>query len=350
MVRAGMHRRPNAAWVLPQAVHAVSLAEICVGAEDPDLVVAEIRAWGIEILDIPASAAVLSARAYRAYRERRRRQSSLSAPAMPLPDFFIGAHARGDGRFAGDGRRVPVQDLLSEGTADPAVSERHPSARSVSQIEPHGPSNYAAIRRQRQEDYGKKVHKLGSLSEKQYADPRHFLLELLQNAEDALARRPAEPPVAERGVTFDLTEDSLRVGHFGDPFNRADVESICDFDESTKGLEGIGRFGLGFKSVYRFTERPEVHSGSEDFVIRNYVWPESAEPVDPRGIMRPSSCSLANPRARIGGLLPTAFRRCCPAPICSSSDTSSPFAGRCPADRGPSISESRTRSSPAFVA
>ena len=162
------------------------------------------------------------------------------------------------------------------------MSERHPSARSVSQIEPHGPSNYAAIRRQRQEDYGKKVHKLGSLSEKQYADPRHFLLELLQNAEDALARRPAEPPVAERGVTFDLTEDSLRVGHFGDPFNRADVESICDFDESTKGLEGIGRFGLGFKSVYRFTERPEVHSGSEDFVIRNYVWPESAEPVDRR--------------------------------------------------------------------
>ena len=88
-----MHRRPNAAWVLPQAVHAVSLAEICVGAEDPDLVVAEIRAWGIEILDIPASAAVLSARAYRAYRERRRRQSARNAPTTPLPDFFIGAHA-----------------------------------------------------------------------------------------------------------------------------------------------------------------------------------------------------------------------------------------------------------------
>ena len=75
------------------AVNAVSLAEICVGAEDPDLVIAEIRAWGIEILDIPASAAVLSARAYRAYRERRRRQSARNAPTTPLPDFFIGAHA-----------------------------------------------------------------------------------------------------------------------------------------------------------------------------------------------------------------------------------------------------------------
>ena len=91
--RSSPHRENWAAWVLPQAVNAVSLAEICVGAEDPDLVVAEIRAWGIEILDIPASAAVLSARAYRAYRERRRRQSARNAPTTPLPDFFIGAHA-----------------------------------------------------------------------------------------------------------------------------------------------------------------------------------------------------------------------------------------------------------------
>ncbi len=163
------------------------------------------------------------------------------------------------------------------------MTERHPSARSAAQSEPRGPSDYAEIRRQRQDDYGKKVHKFGNLSQRQYADPRHFLLELLQNAEDALARRPVEPPVAERGVTFDLTANSLCLRHFGDPFNRADVESICDFDESTKGVEGIGRFGLGFKSVYRFTDRPEVHSGPEDFVIRNYVWPESAEAVPREG-------------------------------------------------------------------
>ncbi len=55
--------------------------------------VAKIRAWGIDILDIPGSAALLSARAYRTYRERRRRQSALDSPTTPLPDFFIGAHA-----------------------------------------------------------------------------------------------------------------------------------------------------------------------------------------------------------------------------------------------------------------
>ena len=74
-------------------VNAVSLAEICVGAEDPEFVVTEIRAWGIEILDIPSAASLLCARAYQTNRQRRRRQSSLSAPATPLPDFFIGAHA-----------------------------------------------------------------------------------------------------------------------------------------------------------------------------------------------------------------------------------------------------------------
>ena len=75
------------------ALNAVSLAELCVGAQDPSLVVTRIRAWGIEVLDVASSAALLSARAYRTYRARRRRQSGLDAPAIPLPDFFIGAHA-----------------------------------------------------------------------------------------------------------------------------------------------------------------------------------------------------------------------------------------------------------------
>ena len=49
-------------------INAVTLAEICVGAEDPESVVAEIRGWGIEILDLPAAAPLLSPRAYQTYR------------------------------------------------------------------------------------------------------------------------------------------------------------------------------------------------------------------------------------------------------------------------------------------
>ena len=76
------------------AINAVSLAEICVGDADPPTVADRIRSWGIEILDVPAAAADVCAKAYRRYRKRRMSQSDVPIPSMPLPDFFIGAHAK----------------------------------------------------------------------------------------------------------------------------------------------------------------------------------------------------------------------------------------------------------------
>ena len=76
------------------AINAVSLAEICVGDADPPTVVDRVRSWGVDILDVPAAAADVCATAYREYRNRRVSQSDIPAPNMPLPDFFIGAHAK----------------------------------------------------------------------------------------------------------------------------------------------------------------------------------------------------------------------------------------------------------------
>jgi predicted nucleic acid-binding protein len=76
------------------AINAVSLAEICVGDADPPTVADRIRTWGVEIIDVPAASADLCAQAYRRYRERRASRAGNPAPIMPLPDFFIGAHAR----------------------------------------------------------------------------------------------------------------------------------------------------------------------------------------------------------------------------------------------------------------
>ena len=76
------------------AVNAVSLAEICVGDAEPEAVADRIRSWGITLLDVPAAAAEPCAKAYLEYRERRRAESGRDAPALPLPDFFIGAHAQ----------------------------------------------------------------------------------------------------------------------------------------------------------------------------------------------------------------------------------------------------------------
>jgi hypothetical protein len=49
---------------------------------------------------------------------------------------------------------------------------------------------------------------------------------------------------------------------------------VCGIAESTKDKFSIGRFGIGFKSVYTFTDRPEIHSGEEDFAVENYVQPK----------------------------------------------------------------------------
>jgi len=115
-----------------------------------------------------------------------------------------------------------------------------------------------------------------------YAERTHFIYELLQNAEDALKRRGPEWK-GSRVVTFSLDGGFLRVSHYGIPFDEKDVRGVCGIAEGTKELTDIGRFGIGFKSVYAFTDRPEVHSGDEDFAIENFVWPVAVAPIERAG-------------------------------------------------------------------
>lgn len=137
-------------------------------------------------------------------------------------------------------------------------------------------SNYQVICEENRENYGKKgAQKSGKLAAELYDDRTHFIFELLQNAEDALGRRGEWH--GSRKVSFTLTSNRLTLSHFGKPFDEADVRSVCEISESTKNESSIGRFGLGFKSVYTVTDLPEIHSGDEDFAIENYVYPKSLE-------------------------------------------------------------------------
>ena len=141
------------------------------------------------------------------------------------------------------------------------------------------PCDYDAIRQDNERRYGTDIGRIGPmLLANRYDDRTHFIYELLQNAEDALARRVGW--CGSRAVSFDLDGQTLRVSHYGVPFDENDVAGICGIGESTKDLTAIGRFGIGFKSVYAFSDRPEIHSGSEDFAIECYVWPVAVEPVE----------------------------------------------------------------------
>lgn len=100
-----------------------------------------------------------------------------------------------------------------------------------------------------------------------YPDNAHFIYELLQNAEDAKASH----------ARFSLTNESLVFEHDGSRlFSPRDVESITSIGDSTKADSPteIGKFGVGFKAVFAYTQTPEIYSGEYHFRIRDLVVPE----------------------------------------------------------------------------
>ncbi len=75
------------------AINCITLAELYSGPRRGEEIEDDMRQAGIVVLDLPAAAAAICGRAYRRYRLARTRSGGGKAPSMPLPDFFIGAHA-----------------------------------------------------------------------------------------------------------------------------------------------------------------------------------------------------------------------------------------------------------------
>ena len=109
---------------------------------------------------------------------------------------------------------------------------------------------------------------LESLLSNMYPGKAHFIYELLQNSEDAGASQ----------VTFALSESALVYEHDGPKlFSFNDIDSITGIGISTKAKDStqIGKFGVGFKSVYSYTKSPEIHSNGYDFRIERMVIPNT---------------------------------------------------------------------------
>lgn len=107
---------------------------------------------------------------------------------------------------------------------------------------------------------------------KLYTSSGHFIFELLQNAEDVFAT----------SVTFKLDNDKLVFEHNGTrAFDIKDIDSITNIGDSTKEDNGntIGKFGIGFKSVFEYTAKPEIHSGNYHFEIQDLFIPNVIKPT-----------------------------------------------------------------------
>ena len=131
-------------------------------------------------------------------------------------------------------------------------------------------ADYEKIREENIARYGWDTAVLDLLGQL-YSERTHFIFELIQNAEDAGATE----------LAFELFEDRLELRHDGRPFTEADVRGLCGVGKSGKSgdLTAIGKFGIGFKSVYAYTKSPRVHSAGEHFRIENYVRPFPVEPL-----------------------------------------------------------------------
>ena len=111
-----------------------------------------------------------------------------------------------------------------------------------------------------------------------YVELAHFVYELIQNADDAMATY----------VKFELHRDKLIFIHNGtklftisDPEDKTlsgsklgHVNAIVKIAKSTKN-EGntIGKFGIGFKAVYQYTSTPHIYSPGVHFKIVDFVIP-----------------------------------------------------------------------------
>jgi len=132
-------------------------------------------------------------------------------------------------------------------------------------------------------------HSHSILGEQLYSKQSHFIFELLQNAEDESASRIK--------ITFD--NEKLLFEHNGRPFDIDDIEAITSFgDNERKKLKpnAIGRFGIGFKSVFSVTEKPEIKSGNFHFTISNFIVPNliNSEKSKTTIITLPFKSSLRN--------------------------------------------------------
>ena len=116
-----------------------------------------------------------------------------------------------------------------------------------------------------------------------YSDQAHFIYELLQNADDAFATN----------ARFILEKDRLIFAHNGtryfsitdpqkeneDSANKSlgDINAITSIANSNKTGSSIGKFGVGFKAVFRYTSTPHIYDPKFRFKIERFIVPIKIE-------------------------------------------------------------------------
>jgi hypothetical protein len=108
---------------------------------------------------------------------------------------------------------------------------------------------------------------LEKLSQDLNTKETHFVLELIQNAEDNKYHlSKSENPT----LSFIIDNEKVVVQNNEKGFSEPDVRSLCAIGASTKSkqLGYIGEKGIGFKSVFRVSDEPYIFSNGYSFKFK----------------------------------------------------------------------------------
>jgi hypothetical protein len=131
------------------------------------------------------------------------------------------------------------------------------------------------IRQRRKESHDDVLDSLaGAIDrlEKAFPGQWHFLMEFIQNADDANST----------SLSIDISRDEIQILNNGNTFDEDDVESICKVGRSSKqytekGEDYIGYLGVGFKSVFLISDNPQIYSDDYRFEFDRNSWERPEE-------------------------------------------------------------------------
>ncbi|KAH7647455.1 hypothetical protein FG379_000671 [Cryptosporidium bovis] len=117
-----------------------------------------------------------------------------------------------------------------------------------------------------------------NLSLNLYSEIQHYVCELIQNADDneycsCIGKLPS--------IVFVYYPDGVLILNNEVGFSENDIESVCNIGNSSKkSYKKIGRFGIGFKSVFSITDTPYIFSNGFNIKFNSksnsgaYIFPE----------------------------------------------------------------------------
>lgn len=106
---------------------------------------------------------------------------------------------------------------------------------------------------------------LEQLSEDLYSKETHFVLELIQNADDNDYENAVTPL-----LKFMIDHEKILIQNNEKGFTEPNVRALCDVGKTTKSkrLGYLGEKGIGFKSVFRISNTPQIFSNGFQFKFK----------------------------------------------------------------------------------